>query len=296
MRLAEARAAHRCRSAAPSDCRWPDSRSTGARTRPRRGHSRGSRRTSPRRRSGGRSRVGQRDFEIVGDRLGSGGWRCRSSISWHHNSFTVATMPPTATVPRRFGLKARHEPDRHPFRPLAHRTAACRQYPHRTPQLDVGAQSGRTLPAAARRYRSGTIDRRICRCDPRRSRLARPHARRYRAPVGTVRSVRAAFQELRAAGRVYPAYETAQELDLKRKILAGRGLPPIYDRAALAERCRSARLEAEGIAPHWRFKLDHDAPIEWDDLVRGAQHFDPKLQSIRSSAAPTAAGSICCRA
>jgi glutamyl-tRNA synthetase len=88
------------------------------------------------------------------------------------------------------------------------------------------------------------------------------------------------FEELHAAGRVYPAYETAQELDLKRKILAGRGLPPIYDRAALklgdAER---AALEAGGVAPHWRFKLDHDAMIEWDDLVRGPQHLDPKLQS-----------------
>lgn len=88
------------------------------------------------------------------------------------------------------------------------------------------------------------------------------------------------FAELRAAGRIYPAYETAQELDLKRKILAGRGLPPIYDRAALklsdADR---AALEADGVAPHWRFRLDHDAMIEWDDLVRGPQHLDPKLQS-----------------
>ena len=88
------------------------------------------------------------------------------------------------------------------------------------------------------------------------------------------------FGELRAAGRVYPAYESAEELDLKRKILAGRGLPPIYDRAALrlSEEER-AKLEADGIRPHWRFKLDHDAMIEWDDLVRGHQHLDPKLQS-----------------
>jgi len=90
----------------------------------------------------------------------------------------------------------------------------------------------------------------------------------------------ARFAELRAAGRVYPAYESAEELDLKRKILAGRGLPPIYDRAALkltdAER---AQMEADGIKPHWRFKLDHDAMIEWDDLIRGHQHLDPKLQS-----------------
>jgi len=85
-----------------------------------------------------------------------------------------------------------------------------------------------------------------------------------------------AFETLRAAGRVYPAYETAQELELKRKILLGRGLPPLYDRAALAlsDEERAAK-DAEGIAPHWRFKLDHDEPIEWDDGIRGHQHFDP---------------------
>ena len=44
----------------------------------------------------------------------------------------------------------------------------------------------------------------------------------------------AALDRLRATGRVYPAYETAQELDLKRKIQLGRGKPPVYDRAALA--------------------------------------------------------------
>ena len=88
------------------------------------------------------------------------------------------------------------------------------------------------------------------------------------------------FDELRAAGRVYPAYETQQELELKRKILLGRGLPPVYDRAALTltddER---AKLEAEGVAPHWRFKLDHDAAIEWTDLIRGPQKFDPRTMS-----------------
>ena len=89
-----------------------------------------------------------------------------------------------------------------------------------------------------------------------------------------------ALERLRAIGRVYPAYETAQELDLKRKVLLGRGKPPVYDRAALelsdAER---ERLEGEGRRPHWRFKLDHSAPIEWTDLVRGHQHIDPSLLS-----------------
>ena len=86
----------------------------------------------------------------------------------------------------------------------------------------------------------------------------------------------AAFAALRAAGRIYPCYESAQELEVKRKIALGRGLPPIYDRAALkltdAER---AAKEAEGIAPHWRFLLDHAEPIAWDDGIRGAQKFDP---------------------
>ena len=43
----------------------------------------------------------------------------------------------------------------------------------------------------------------------------------------------AALARLAEAGRVYPAWETAQELELKRKVLLGRGKPPVYDRAAL---------------------------------------------------------------
>ena len=42
---------------------------------------------------------------------------------------------------------------------------------------------------------------------------------------------------------------------------------------------RRAASEAEGRAPHWRFKLDHDQPIVWTDLIRGEQRFDPKLLS-----------------
>ena len=83
------------------------------------------------------------------------------------------------------------------------------------------------------------------------------------------------FERLAEAGRVYRCYETAQELDLKRKVLLGRGLPPIYDRAALAlnDADHAAKAAADE-APHWRFLLDRDAPIEWTDGVRGPQHFD----------------------
>jgi len=85
----------------------------------------------------------------------------------------------------------------------------------------------------------------------------------------------AAFERLRGDGRVYPCYETAQELELKRKVLLGRGLPPIYDRAALKlTEAEHAAKEAEGIAPHWRFRLDHAEPIAWTDGIRGYQHFE----------------------
>lgn len=85
-----------------------------------------------------------------------------------------------------------------------------------------------------------------------------------------------AFQRLVAEGRVYRCYETPQELDLMRKILLGRGLPPIYNRAALAldETDHAARAEA-GERPHWRFLLDRTQAIEWGDGIRGRQHFDP---------------------
>ncbi len=90
----------------------------------------------------------------------------------------------------------------------------------------------------------------------------------------------AGFEKLKAAGRVYPCYETAQELELKRKILLGRGKPPVYDRGALElTDVQIAAYEAEGRRPHWRFKLDHEAPIIWTDLVRGEQRFDASLLS-----------------
>ena len=90
----------------------------------------------------------------------------------------------------------------------------------------------------------------------------------------------AEFAKLVDAGRVYRAYETAQELDLKRKVQLGRGLPPIYDRAALAlSEADHDAMATGGVAPHWRFQLNQDAPIEWLDGIRGAQHFDPRQMS-----------------
>jgi len=82
-----------------------------------------------------------------------------------------------------------------------------------------------------------------------------------------------AAARLKASGRLYPCYETAEELSLKRKALLNQHKPPIYDRAALRLTDEDrARLEAQGRAPHWRFKLDH-ADIDWNDLVQGPKHF-----------------------
>ena len=83
-----------------------------------------------------------------------------------------------------------------------------------------------------------------------------------------------AKQKLIADGRLYPCYETAEEIDIKRKMLISRGLPPIYDRGALNDTdAKRAEYEAQGRKPHWRFKLNH-APIVWEDMIRGKVEFD----------------------
>ncbi len=83
-----------------------------------------------------------------------------------------------------------------------------------------------------------------------------------------------ALSRLAAQGRAYACYETPEELELKRRVALSRGLPPIYDRAALAlSEADKAKLEAEGRKPHWRFRMDETADVEWHDGVRGACHF-----------------------
>ncbi len=81
------------------------------------------------------------------------------------------------------------------------------------------------------------------------------------------------INELKASGRLYPCYETPEELSLKRKTQLSRGKPPIYDRAALSLTDAQVKAyAAEGRKPHWRFKM-LDTPIEWNDLIRGPVSF-----------------------
>lgn len=84
----------------------------------------------------------------------------------------------------------------------------------------------------------------------------------------------AVVDTLKASGCLYPCYESAAELDRKRKRQMARGMPPVYDRAALALSDKErADLEAKGIEPHWRFKLE-ERTVAWTDLVRGEQSIE----------------------
>lgn len=90
----------------------------------------------------------------------------------------------------------------------------------------------------------------------------------------------AAKDALVAAGRLYPCYETPEELDLKRKVQQMRGKPPVYDREGLYQTAEQREVfEAEGRQAHWRFKLDQDTEVKWDDTVRGPQAIRADTQS-----------------
>ena len=89
----------------------------------------------------------------------------------------------------------------------------------------------------------------------------------------------AAADRLKGTGRLYACYETAEELDRRRKVQLSRGLPPIYDRAALnLTEAEKAAYEAEGRRPHWRFKLDGKR-VAWEDLARGHAEVDTASMS-----------------
>jgi len=88
----------------------------------------------------------------------------------------------------------------------------------------------------------------------------------------------AAAERLKDSGRLYPCFETQEELSLKRKAQINAGKPPLYDRAALrlseAERTELAKT----IVPHWRFRLE-PGEIAWEDQVRGPVSFQGALLS-----------------
>jgi glutamyl-tRNA synthetase len=93
-----------------------------------------------------------------------------------------------------------------------------------------------------------------------------------------------AAERLKVAGVLYPCYETADELERRRRLRLTRKLPPVYGRESLKLTAEQrSELQAEGKKPHWRFllpnfKSDPFMPerteVHWDDLVRGRQTVD----------------------
>lgn len=84
----------------------------------------------------------------------------------------------------------------------------------------------------------------------------------------------AAADALRSKGRLYPCYETPEELGLKRKTQLAAGKPPVYDRAALSlSPSEREAFENGGRVPHWRFQLE-SGRMGWIDLVHGDMELD----------------------
>ena len=88
----------------------------------------------------------------------------------------------------------------------------------------------------------------------------------------------AAADRLRASGRLYPCFESEEELRFKRELRLKRGQAPVYDRAMLKLTAEQrAQAEANGKTPYWRFKLS-DSTVEWNDSVLGRRGV--KLPSV----------------
>jgi nondiscriminating glutamyl-tRNA synthetase len=97
---------------------------------------------------------------------------------------------------------------------------------------------------------------------------------------------------LEQAGRAYPCYCTAEELEARRQDQIARGEAPRYD-----GRCRDlgdaerARLAAEGRKPALRFRLPATGEAAWHDVVRERVAFQTEVLDefvlLRSDGLPT---------
>jgi glutamyl-tRNA synthetase len=88
----------------------------------------------------------------------------------------------------------------------------------------------------------------------------------------------AAAERLKQGGRLYPCFESDEELRSKRDQRLKRGQSPVYDRAMLRlTPAQRASAEAGGKRPYWRF-LPSDRVVEWRDMVLG--HCEVKLPAV----------------
>ena len=84
------------------------------------------------------------------------------------------------------------------------------------------------------------------------------------------------IEKLKKDNRLYPCFESQEELSLKKKSQLTSGKPPIYDRSSLdLTEIEIKNLLQSGKKPHWRFKLENKT-IEWNDLIKGKVSFESK--------------------
>jgi glutamyl-tRNA synthetase len=80
-----------------------------------------------------------------------------------------------------------------------------------------------------------------------------------------------AAERLKQSGRLYPCFESPEELKAKREMQIKRRMAPVYDRAMLRLTPEQrAAAEAGGKRPYWRFLLSGGS-VGWNDVVLGAR-------------------------
>ena len=77
------------------------------------------------------------------------------------------------------------------------------------------------------------------------------------------------MNQLIKKGVLYKCFETAEELEYKRRLAVSKGKPPVYDREALKLTPEDiVKLENSGVPSYWRFKLPNKT-VSWNDLILG---------------------------
>ena len=86
-------------------------------------------------------------------------------------------------------------------------------------------------------------------------------------------------EHLIQTGELYACYESQEELEIKRKSLLTRNLPPIYDRSSLklSSDIISSYLD-QGKKPHYRYKIKN-TPIGWNDMIKEEVKYESRYLS-----------------
>ncbi len=82
-------------------------------------------------------------------------------------------------------------------------------------------------------------------------------------------------EQLLATGHAYPCYCSDEELQIERDLAMQEGRMPQYSGKCRHLRAEQiAQYEAEGRKPALRFRVAHEEPIEFTDLIRGDMRFE----------------------